>query len=73
LHDPALGDLQAPAVGLSVADCHHDPRRLSGLERDDKLIRLGALEVEFDKFVALALWRRDNQRASSVGLLTDQA
>jgi len=71
LHDPALGDLQVPAVGLSVADCRHDPGRLSGLEDDDNLIRLGALEVGFDKFVAPAFWRVDNRRAPSIGLLLD--
>jgi hypothetical protein len=58
-----------PVVGLSVADCRHDPCRLSGLENDDNLIRLDALEVGFDKFVAPALWRLDNRRAPSAGLL----
>ena len=71
LHHPALGDLQVPAVRPSVADCRHDPRRLSGLENDDNLIRLGALEVGFDKFVAPALWRLDNRRAPSLGPLLD--
>jgi hypothetical protein len=55
LHDPALGDLQVPAVGLSVTDSGHDLRRLSGLENDNDLIRLGASEVRLDKFVAPAL------------------
>ena len=71
LHDPALSDLQVPAACVSVADRRHDPCRLSGLEDDDNLIRLGALEVGLDKFVASALWRLDNHRAPSVGLLLD--
>jgi hypothetical protein len=71
LHDPALGDLQVPTVGLSVADCRHDPCRLSGFEDDDNLIRLGALEVGLDEFVAPAPWRLDNRGTPSVGLLFD--
>jgi hypothetical protein len=71
LYDPALGDLQMPTVGLSVADCRHDPSRLSGFEDDDNLIRLGALEVGLDEFVAPAPWRLDNRGIPSVGLLLD--
>jgi hypothetical protein len=41
---------------LSVADCRHDPRPLSGLEDDDDLIRFDAIEVEPDKFLPPALW-----------------
>ena len=71
LHDPALGDLQVPAVCLSVADCGHDPRRLSGFEDDDNLIRRGAFEMRLNKFVAPAPWRLDNRGAPSVGLLLE--
>ena len=60
LHDPALGDLKVPAVCLLVADCRRDPRRFSCFEDDDDLIRLGASEGEFDKFVVSALRRLDN-------------
>ena len=71
LHDPAVGDLKMPAIGLSITDRRHDPCRLSGLEDDDDLVGFGAFEVGLDKFVAPALWRFDNRRAPSVGLLLD--
>ena len=61
LHDPAVGDLKMPAVELLVADRRHDARRLSGFQDDDDLIRLGALEVGLDKFVAAALWRLEDR------------
>jgi hypothetical protein len=73
LHDPAVGDLQVPAVRLLVADRRHDPRRLSGFEDDDDLIRLGTLEVGFDKFVATTLRRLDDRSLPSVGLLLHPA
>jgi hypothetical protein len=69
LHDPTVGDLKVPAVRLPVADCRDDPRRLSGFEDDDNLIRLGAFEVGLDKFVAPALWRLDKRSIPLVGLL----
>src|SRR5258708_32883737 len=69
LHDPAVGDLKVPAVRLPIADCRHDPCRLSGFEDDDNLIRLGASEVGLDKFVAPAFWRLDNRSIPFVGLL----
>jgi MFS family permease len=56
LHDPTLGDLKVPSVRLLVADCRHDPRRFSGSEDNDDLIRHGALEVGLDKFIAASLW-----------------
>jgi len=71
LHDSALGDLQVPAVCLSVAVCCHDPHRLSGFEDDDNLIRRSALEMRLDKFAVSALWRLNNRGAPSVGLLLD--
>src|SRR6516165_11365677 len=71
LHDPALGDLQVPAVGLLVADCRHDPGGLSGLEDDDDPVRRCALEVWLDKFVAPAFWRLNDRSIPFVGLLLD--
>jgi hypothetical protein len=58
-----------PAVELLVADRCHDARRLSGLQDDDDLIRLGCLEVSVDEFVAPALWRLDNWGVPFVGLI----
>jgi hypothetical protein len=69
LHDPAVGDLKVPAVGLPVADCRHDARRLTGFEDDDDLIRLGAAEVGLDEFVAATLGRLDDRSIPSVGLV----
>jgi hypothetical protein len=40
-----VSDLKVPAVRLPVADCRHHARRLTGLEDDDDLIRLGVAEV----------------------------
>ena len=53
LHGPALGDLQMPAVCLSVADSRHDACRLSDV------IGCSTSEARLDKFVASALWRLD--------------
>src|SRR6516162_7711770 len=71
LHDPALGDLQVPAVRLFVADCRYDPGWLSGLEDDDDPVRPCPLEVRLDKFVAPAFWRLDDRSTPFVGLLLD--
>jgi hypothetical protein len=54
LHDPALGELQVPAIVLGVADGDHDPGGLSGLQDDDHLVGLRSLEVRLDKLVAAA-------------------
>jgi hypothetical protein len=54
LHDPALGELQMPAVGRLVADRDHDAGGFARLQHDDDLIRLGALEVRLDELVAAA-------------------
>ena len=71
LHDPALGDLQVPAVRLLVADGGHDPGRLSGLEDDDDPVGPCALEVRLDKFVTPALWCLNNRGAPAFGLVLD--
>ena len=73
LHDPAVSDLQVPAVRLPVANRRHDPRRLPGFEDDDDLIRLGTPEIGLDKFVAAALWRLDDRSIPSVGLFLHPA
>src|SRR6201987_3398119 len=69
LHHPAVGDLKVPPIHPLVADCGHDPCRLSGFEDDHNLIRLGAAEVGLDKFVAATLWRLDDWSIPAVGLL----
>src|SRR6516165_9010080 len=71
LHDPALGDLQVPAVRLLVADCGHDPSRLSGPKDDDHPVGPCALEVRLDKFVAPAFRRLDDRSTPFIGLLFD--
>ena len=57
LNDPALGELQMPAIAGLVADGDHDACWLARLQHHDDLVRLGALEVRFDEFVATAFWR----------------
>src|SRR5205814_2449333 len=73
LHDPAVGDLQVPAVRLPVANRCHDPRRLPGFEDDDDLIRLGIPEIGLDEVVAAVLWRFDDRSIRSVGLFLHPA
>jgi hypothetical protein len=52
LNDPALGELQMPAVGGPVADGGHDAGGLAGLQNDDDRIGLGAFEIGLDELVA---------------------
>ena len=73
LHDPAVGDLQMPAVRFSVADRRHDPRRLPSFEDDDDLIWFRASEVGLDEFVTAALWCLDDRSIPSGGLFLDPA
>ena len=73
LHDPAIRDLEMPAVELLVADRRHDACRLSGFQDDDDLIRLGCLEVRIDEVVAPALWRLDNRGVPFVSLILHPA
>ena len=61
LNDPALGELQMPPIVGLVTDGDHDARWLARLQYDDDLVRLGALEVWFDEFVA-ASFRRFQDR-----------
>jgi|SRR5215472_2003747 len=55
LHDPALGQLQMPAVVPWLANGGQDAGRLSCLEDEDQLVRLSSAEVRFDKLIASAL------------------
>src|SRR5215471_4857115 len=61
LDDPAVCDLQMPAVCFLVADRGHDPRRLSGFEDDDDAVRMRSPEVGLDKFIPAALRRLDDR------------
>src|SRR6201986_2851871 len=69
LHNPAVGDLEMPAVDLLVADCGHDPCGLSGFENDSYLIRSCAPEVGVDKFVATASRRLNDWSVPLVDLV----
>ena len=60
LHDPALGELQMPAIAGLVADGDQDAGRFARLQHDDDLVWLGAPEVRFDEFVAATLRRLHN-------------
>src|SRR6201981_1639944 len=60
LHDPAIGDLQVPGAPLLTPDRGHDPRRFSGFEDDDDLIRRCFPEVGLDKLVTTTLWSLDD-------------
>jgi hypothetical protein len=66
LNDPALCELQMPAVCFLVTDGDHDARRLSGFEDDDDLIRARSPEVGLDKFIAATLWCLDDRGAPLV-------
>src|SRR6516225_3352031 len=68
LNDPAIRDLQMPAVCFPVTDRDHDPRRLSGFEDDDDLIRACSGEVGLDKIIAATLWSLDDRGVPLVGL-----
>jgi hypothetical protein len=59
LDDPAVGDLQMPAVGLAIADRRHDARRLARLENGHDGIGTGPLEIGVDELVAppFRLWQ----------------
>src|SRR6516162_7318372 len=46
----------------------HDPRRLSGFEDDDDLIRACSGEVGLDKIIAATLWSLDDRGVPLVGL-----
>jgi hypothetical protein len=64
LNDPALGELQMPAVGGFVADGGDDARRLARFQHDDDRVGFGAFEIGFDKLVATALRRLQNRNVS---------
>ena len=68
LDDPAVGDLQMPAVCFLVANRGYDPRRLSGFEDDHDLVRARFPEVGLDKFIASTLWCLDDRGVPLVGL-----
>src|SRR5271165_6245952 len=64
LNDPALGELQMPAVGGLVADGGHDASRLTRLQHDDHCVGLGAFEIGLDELVATALRSLKNRNVS---------
>src|ERR1700758_3674621 len=49
LHDPALSQLEVPAV--FCPDGNHDPGRFPGFEDDHHCIVLGMLKVRIDKVI----------------------
>jgi hypothetical protein len=51
LHDPALRDLQMPAILLLVPDGHHDAGRLAALHNRDYLVGLRFAEIWIQKRV----------------------
>jgi len=55
LHDPALGQLQVPAVLFLVADGDQDAPWFSCFEDHDDLIRLGVVKIASDKIIAPTL------------------
>src|SRR5262249_12974302 len=52
LHDPALRELQMPAVVLRVPDGDQDPGRFASLEDHDDFVGLRTLEILADKVVS---------------------
>src|SRR6202048_2556120 len=55
LHDPALRQLQMPAVVLFVADGSQDACWFSCLQDDDHLVGFGMTKIGLDKVVASTL------------------
>ena len=51
LNDPAVGDLEIPAVGGLVADSNHDACRFARFEDDHNLVGLGPIKIGLDEFV----------------------
>src|SRR6516162_4895358 len=52
LNDPALGELQMPAIAGLVADGDHDACWLARLQHDHDRVGFGALEIGLDERVA---------------------
>ena len=55
LDDPAVGDLQMPAVRFTVAYCRHDARWFARLEDNHDSIRVCPFEIGIDKVIATTL------------------
>lgn len=55
LDDPAVGDLQMPAVRFTVAYCRHDARWFTRLEDDHGSIGVCPFEIGIDKVIATTL------------------
>src|SRR4029077_10653788 len=71
LHDPALGQLQMPAVFR--ADAAHDTSRFPGFENHHYLIDLGLLKVWVDKVIPPSLRCIQNGRAPFLATVLDPA
>jgi hypothetical protein len=69
LHDPALGQLQMPAVFR--ADRDHDPGRFPGFENHHYLIGLGLLKVWVDKVITSTRWCIQNGRLPFLATVLD--
>ena len=69
LHDPALSQLEVPAVFFSDGD--HDPGRLPGFEDDHHLIVLGVLKVGSNKVITPFLGRIQNGYAPFLATVLD--
>ena len=52
LHDPALGQLQVPAIVLWLADGGQDTGRLSCLEDEDQLVGFSVTKVGCNQLIA---------------------
>src|SRR5262249_13464809 len=63
LLDPALRDLQMPAVILLVSDRNHDAAWFASLENDHYLIRFGPPEVWIHELIAAAAGSLDDRNA----------
>jgi hypothetical protein len=61
LNDPALGELQMPAIGGSVADGDHDAGRLTRFQHSHDFVGLCAFEIGRDELVTTALRRFQNR------------
>src|SRR4029453_15742344 len=71
LLNPALFQLQMPAVFFLVSDRRHDACRFPALENTDDLVGLGPLEVAVDKVVPASGGSFQDRRLPFLGTILD--
>jgi hypothetical protein len=73
LDDPALSELQVPAVVLRIPDGDHDPGWFAGLQDHDHVVGLRTLEVRLDELVGSPGRCIEDRHIPLQGAFLDQA